>query len=372
MKGVEQIPLRYFADDRGWFLEVRRESAAARADGADERLLLPPRRHPRPALPRAWPGRPLRLPDAAWPASSCSTARAARLHRSTSARRTPSRSTSTGAIAHGFEALTDLHLLLPRHARVRPGRPGRARDSVGRPAREAPLEHAIADPVGAGSRILLTGGGRPARRRPPRGLPGRGRPGAHAELDVTAPLRLDYRPELVLHAAAWTDVDGAEADEEGALRANVEGTRNVVALGAPVVYFSSDYVFDGTKREPYVEVGRTAPALRVRALEAPRGARGATRAGSCGTSWLFGCVGAQLRSDDAAAGAGTGRGAGRGRPARLPDLRGASRRGGSRAPAPSRRCLARRRGGRVHLGGVRRGGLRRGGPERAASSRCST
>ena len=57
----------------------------------------------------------------------------------------------------------------------------------------------------------------------------------------------------MFHTAAWTDVDGAEADEAGARRANVDRTREVVELGAPVVYFSTDYVFDGTKREPYLE-----------------------------------------------------------------------------------------------------------------------
>ena len=54
-------------------------------------------------------------------------------------------------------------------------------------------------------------------------------------------------------------MDGAEEDEEGARRVNVEGTRNVAGLGAPVVYYSSDYVFDGTKREPYVESDEPRP-----------------------------------------------------------------------------------------------------------------
>ena len=59
--------------------------------------------------------------------------------------------------------------------------------------------------------------------------------------------------ELVLHAAAWTDVDGAEADPQGAAAVNVGGTRHAGELGAPLVYFSTDYVFDGGKAGPYVE-----------------------------------------------------------------------------------------------------------------------
>ena len=59
--------------------------------------------------------------------------------------------------------------------------------------------------------------------------------------------------DLVLHAAAWTDVDGAEADPQGAAAANVGGARHVAELGVPIVYFSTDYVFDGRKPGPYVE-----------------------------------------------------------------------------------------------------------------------
>jgi dTDP-4-dehydrorhamnose reductase len=70
---------------------------------------------------------------------------------------------------------------------------------------------------------------------------------------VTLPAPAGLEPALVLHAAAWTDVDGAEADPQGAAAVNVGGTRHAAELGAPLVYFSSDYVFDGAKREPYVE-----------------------------------------------------------------------------------------------------------------------
>jgi dTDP-4-dehydrorhamnose reductase len=80
------------------------------------------------------------------------------------------------------------------------------------------------------------------------------------EWDVRDPYPLPEPPGLVLHAAAWTDVDGAEGDPEGARAVNVEGTRNVVATGAPVVYYSTDYVFGGSKREPYVESDPTGPA----------------------------------------------------------------------------------------------------------------
>ena len=57
----------------------------------------------------------------------------------------------------------------------------------------------------------------------------------------------------MLHAAAWTDVDGAEDDPQEAAAVNVGGTRHVAELGVPLVYFSTDYVFDGRKGEPYVE-----------------------------------------------------------------------------------------------------------------------
>jgi dTDP-4-dehydrorhamnose reductase len=72
-----------------------------------------------------------------------------------------------------------------------------------------------------------------------------------------------FAPDVVLHTAAYTDVDGAEADEETAFAVNVEGTRNVVQAvrgsHAFVVYFSTDYVFDGAKGRPYVETDATAP-----------------------------------------------------------------------------------------------------------------
>ncbi|OGP65161.1 MAG: dTDP-4-dehydrorhamnose reductase [Deltaproteobacteria bacterium RBG_13_47_9] len=65
------------------------------------------------------------------------------------------------------------------------------------------------------------------------------------------------RPEIVIDVAAYTDVDGCEGDAERAFSVNAEGVRHI-ALGAlrshaKVVYLSTDYVFDGQKREPYLE-----------------------------------------------------------------------------------------------------------------------
>lgn len=92
--------------------------------------------------------------------------------------------------------------------------------------------------------------------------------------------------DLVLHAAAWTDVDGAEADAAGAWEVNVEGTRQVAALGAPLVYFSSDYVFDGRKRTPYVEGDRPRP-LSVYGRTKLEGEAQVRRGWVVRTSWLF-------------------------------------------------------------------------------------
>lgn len=90
----------------------------------------------------------------------------------------------------------------------------------------------------------------------------------HTELDITnadavkSRFELD-RPDAVMNCAAWTDVDGAEDDPEGAQLVNGTGAGNVAAaaaeIGARVIYVSSDYVFDGTKAGDYVETDQTGP-----------------------------------------------------------------------------------------------------------------
>jgi dTDP-4-dehydrorhamnose reductase len=113
----------------------------------------------------------------------------------------------------------------------------------------------------------------------------------HADWDVREPPPVGLnRPDLVLHAAAWTRVDDAESDPEGTAAVNVQGTRHAIALGAPLVYFSTDYVFDGGKREPYVESEPPNP-LSVYARTKLEGERVVDDGWIVRSSWLFGPTG---------------------------------------------------------------------------------
>lgn len=77
-----------------------------------------------------------------------------------------------------------------------------------------------------------------------------------AYADALAPL-LAQQPDCVIHTAAYTDVDGCERHPETAHRVNALGTEQVARacqlLNVPLVYISTDYIFDGAKQAPYVE-----------------------------------------------------------------------------------------------------------------------
>lgn len=66
---------------------------------------------------------------------------------------------------------------------------------------------------------------------------------------------LGYKPDIIFHCAAYTAVDKAEEDRENCYNVNVNGTKNIVEvakrINAKVVYISTDYVFDGTKKTEY-------------------------------------------------------------------------------------------------------------------------
>lgn len=86
------------------------------------------------------------------------------------------------------------------------------------------------------------------------------------ECDITRAADVRERTanaQLVINCAAFTNVDGAEKDEEGAYRANALGAENVAraaaAHGAKLVHVSTDFVFDGAQPEPYDELARPNP-----------------------------------------------------------------------------------------------------------------
>lgn len=113
-----------------------------------------------------------------------------------------------------------------------------------------------------------------------------------SDWDVTTLLGLrTWTPDLVLHTAAWTDVDGAEGDPQGAAAVNVGGTANAAALGAPLVAYSTDYVFDGNKGAPYVESDTPSPKSVYGTTKLHAEAAAGERAWIVRTSWLFGPTG---------------------------------------------------------------------------------
>jgi dTDP-4-dehydrorhamnose reductase len=124
----------------------------------------------------------------------------------------------------------------------------------------------------------------------------------HPEYELTDPKVGEkiaaQRPDVVIHAAGYTDVDGCERDPEIAFAVNAQGTRRVAEgaakANARLIYISTDYVFDGKKTEPYTErdpvnplnvYGRSKLAGEEEAL------KGCRRTLVLRTSWLYGVHG---------------------------------------------------------------------------------
>jgi dTDP-4-dehydrorhamnose reductase len=155
--------------------------------------------------------------------------------------------------------------------------------------------NAHADPVSAG-RVVLTGAGGQLGRALLDELTGENVIAfTRADWDVTQLPPRDVlggptQPALVLHAAAYTAVDAAEGDPGTAEAVNVLGTHNAVSLGAPLVYYSTDYVFDGVKGEPYVESDAPRP-LSVYGRTKLAGEREVREGWVARSSWLFGATG---------------------------------------------------------------------------------
>ena len=103
------------------------------------------------------------------------------------------------------------------------------------------------------------------------------------------------KPDIVIHCAAYTNVDGAESDKEKAYLINHTGSENLAISSAelelPIVYISTDYVFDGTKNSPYKPDDPVNP-LNIYGLSKLRGEESVRMFNPnhyiIRTSWLYG------------------------------------------------------------------------------------
>lgn len=123
--------------------------------------------------------------------------------------------------------------------------------------------------------------------------------GRHDADDITQPKIIkticDFKPDVIVHAAAMTDVDACELKQDQAFLVNEQGTRHVAQAakraGALMVYVSTDYVFDGAKESPYLETDPTNP-INVYGQSKLAGERATREAADrwliVRTSWVYG------------------------------------------------------------------------------------
>lgn len=110
-----------------------------------------------------------------------------------------------------------------------------------------------------------------------------------------------FEPDIVIHAAAYTDVDGCELNPDRAYQVNAIGTQNLALAcqraDAAMLYVSTDFVFDGSKQAPYLEFDDPNP-LSVYGRSKLAGERYVTsllhRHYVCRTAWLYGWYGANF------------------------------------------------------------------------------
>ena len=177
------------------------------------------------------------------------------------------------------------------------------------------------------------------------------------EIDITDPAAVDALLERVqgeaggldgvVNCAAWTDVDGAESNEETARAVNAHGAGNLArasaAAGVGMVHISTDYVFDGTapldadgRPRAYVESDPTGPRSvygRTKLEGEEQVSAASPRHTIVRTAWLYGVDGQNFVETMLRAGVRARGGAGRDRPDRLAHLVGAPRAGRARAAA---------------------------------------
>ena len=150
--------------------------------------------------------------------------------------------------------------------------------------------------------IVVTGGSGQVATALARAGAGRvrvvGRPGFDFDRPETIGSVLEGGASLVVNTAAWTAVDAAEADPDGARRANADGpaelARLCAASGVPLIHIGTDYVFDGDKGAPYTEDDAPRPtgvygATKLAGEQAVLGSGGTVVV--LRTSWVYSATG---------------------------------------------------------------------------------
>jgi dTDP-4-dehydrorhamnose reductase len=110
---------------------------------------------------------------------------------------------------------------------------------------------------------------------------------------------IEIKPDLIINAAAYTDVDGAESNRVLAFKVNADGIRNIAeaaqAVGAGIVHYSTDYVFPGDKAKGYSEEEAPGPAVNIYGETKLAGERALIEVSSkfwlIRTAWLYGMGG---------------------------------------------------------------------------------
>ena len=263
-------------------------TACSPAHRADESLVLARRRDPRAPLPRARPGRPLRLPRGEGPRGRARPPDRSDL-RGGHRRRQPRCDLRAGPPRPRLRGPHRPSVLLPRDRGVRPERPGRARGRVERPPGRTPVEHPDADPLSARRRTPDHRRGRAARARSRANL--RGRRGARAR-----PCRLGRSTRgaaASVGAPTWCSTwpPGRTSTAPRTTRREPPRSTSVARrsrrAGAPLVAYSSGLRVRRAQGRGYVESDAPSP-LSAYGRSKLHGEAAAGEAPIVRSSWLFG------------------------------------------------------------------------------------